>query len=87
MQPIRYQRRPEVLGKAGLSNSTLCTRIKKGLFVPPVSLGERAVGWLEHEVNACLAAMAEGRSPNEVQDLVRDLVKQRRELAKARGAK
>jgi prophage regulatory protein len=80
VNPIRYQRRPEVLQQTGISNSTLCKRISEGLFVPPVSLGERAVGWLQHEVNQVLAAMAQGKTHSEVRKLVKDLVQARKEL-------
>lgn len=51
MKPIRYIRRSEVLGRLGTSNSTLFNRISDRTFVPPVKLGGRAAGWLEHEVD------------------------------------
>jgi prophage regulatory protein len=86
MKPIRYQRRHEVLLQMSLSNSTLCKRISDGLFVPPVSLGERAVGWLSHEVNEVLAAMAEGKTTNEVRKIVKDLVQARKALSQQGGA-
>lgn len=81
MQTIRYLRRGDVLKQTGLSNSTFYKRISDGHFVPPVNLGERAVGWLEHEVNQVLAAIAAGHSADELQGLVRDLVQQRKGLA------
>jgi len=87
MQTIRYQRRPEVLKQAGLSNSTLCKRINEGLFVPPINLGLRAVGWLEHEVNQVLAIIAEGRTANEVRMLVRELIQSRKALTKEGGVR
>jgi prophage regulatory protein len=86
MKPIRYQRRPEVLQQAGISNSTLCKRISEGRFVPPISLGERAVGWLQHEVNQVLAAMAQGRTHSELRKLVKDLVQARMELTQQGSA-
>lgn len=82
MQIIRYQRRPEVLKQSGLSNSTLCKRISEGLFPPPISLGARAVGWLQHEVNQVLVALAECRTGSEVQALVRELIQSRKTLFK-----
>ena len=36
----------------GISRSTIYLRIAQGTFPKPVSLGERAVGWLEAEVNS-----------------------------------
>ncbi len=77
MHTIRYQKRPEVLNLYAVSNSTLCKRISEGLFVPPVRLGERAVGWLEHETNEVLAAMAAGKIASEIRALVKDLVQAR----------
>ena len=40
----------------GLSRSTIYLRISRGTFPAPVSLGGRAVGWIEAEVNAWLTA-------------------------------
>lgn len=82
-QSIRYKRRPEVLEQTGLSNSTLCKRISQGLFVPPVSLGARAVGWLGHEVDQVLLAIAAGKRTEEVKAVVHDLVQQRKSLRSA----
>lgn len=78
---IRYQRRPEVLARTGICNSSLCDRISKGQFPPPISLGGRAVGWLEHEVSAVLAALAAESSQEEIRQLVKTLVQRRKNLA------
>ncbi len=43
-------RLPEVKRSTGLSRSTIYLRIAEGCFPKPVSLGGRAVGWLEAEV-------------------------------------
>jgi prophage regulatory protein len=43
-------RLPEVLQTTGLSRSTVYLRVSEGTFPKPISLGGRAVGWLEHEV-------------------------------------
>ncbi len=74
----RIERKPEVLNRTGFSNSGLYRRVKEGLFVPAVSLGERSVGWLEHEVNALINAMAAGKSEDEIRSLVASLVLERR---------
>lgn len=53
-------RRREVEKRVGLTRSPLYARIKAGTFPKPVQLGNaRAVGWLEHEVAAWLAAQVE----------------------------
>ncbi len=44
-------RLPAVKTRTGLSRSTIYLRISEGSFPKPVSLGGRAVGWIEAEVN------------------------------------
>ena len=56
-------RRPQVEARTGLSRSTLYQYIQGGLFPRPVSLGPRAVGWLESEVNAWIAARTKAVRP------------------------
>jgi len=47
-------RLPLVRERTGLSRSRLYLRISEGRFPRPVSLGERAVGWLESEITEWL---------------------------------
>ena len=49
--PVRFLRLPEVLARTGLSRSTIYMRLDQGRFPRPVSLGTRAVGWIEAEVD------------------------------------
>ncbi len=49
--PTRFLRLPEVQGRTGLSRSTIYVRLAEGRFPRPVSLGARAVGWVEAEVD------------------------------------
>ena len=44
-------RLPQVRARTGLSRSAIYLRISKGNFPKPVSLGGRAVGWVEAEVD------------------------------------
>jgi len=44
-------RLPSVKTCTGLSRSTIYLRIAKGEFPAAISLGGRAVGWLEEEIN------------------------------------
>jgi len=44
-------RLPAVKIRTGLSRSTIYLRISEGRFPKPVSLGGRAVGWIEAEMN------------------------------------
>jgi len=47
-------RLPAVKAVTGLSRSTIYLRISEGRFPKPVSLGDRAVGWIEAEVQEWL---------------------------------
>jgi len=44
-------RLPKVKARTGLSRSTIYLRISEGSFPKPISLGGRAVGWIEAEVD------------------------------------
>ena len=56
-------RLPDVKRSTGLSRSTIYLRITQGTFPKPVSLGGRAVGWLEAEIQEWLQRRIEtGRS-------------------------
>ena len=44
-------RLPAVKARTGLSRSTIYLRISEGRFPKAISLGGRAVGWIEAEVN------------------------------------
>ena len=43
-------RLPDVISRTGLARSTIYLRIKEGTFPKPISLGDRAVGWLESDI-------------------------------------
>ncbi|MBT3473572.1 MAG: AlpA family transcriptional regulator [Gammaproteobacteria bacterium] len=48
-------RLPTVKVRTGLSRSTIYLRISEGAFPKPISLGSRAVGWIESEVDQWLS--------------------------------
>lgn len=50
----RILRMPAVQVRIGLSRSTIYEAINKGEFPPSISLGARAVGWLESDIDAWL---------------------------------
>jgi prophage regulatory protein len=52
-------RLPRVKERTGLSRSTIYLRISKGEFPAPISLGSRAVGWLESDVDTWLSQKIE----------------------------
>jgi len=43
-------RLPVVKARTGLSRSSIYLKISRGEFPSPISLGDRAVGWLEEEI-------------------------------------
>jgi prophage regulatory protein len=73
-------RLPAVLDKRGRSRSAHYLDIQEGLFTPPVSIGSRAVGWPEHEVDAINAARIAGKTDSEIQKLVTKLEAARKAL-------
>jgi len=52
-------RLPAVKARTGLSRSTIYLRISEGRFPKAISLGGRAVGWLETEINDWLQQQIE----------------------------
>ena len=48
-------RLPAVKTRTGLSRTTIYLRVSQGTFPRPVSLGGRAVGWVEEEIQSWLA--------------------------------
>ena len=48
-------RLPAVMARTGLSRNTIYLRISKGCFPRSISLGGRAVGWIDTEVNEWVA--------------------------------
>ena len=47
----RLIRLPNVLNRTGLARSTIYLRISEGEFPRPISIGKRAVAWLESEID------------------------------------
>ena len=59
--PLAILRRREVEARTGLGCSTIYDGIKAGTFPAPIQLGPKAVGWVESEINAWLAARVAAR--------------------------
>lgn len=66
-------RLPATLAKTADGRSTHYLKIAQGFMTSPVSLGARAVGWPEHEIDAVLNARIAGKSDDEIRTLVMDL--------------
>jgi prophage regulatory protein len=78
---ITILRLPTVLKKRGRSRSAHYLDIQEGLFTPPVSIGSRAVGWPDHEVDAINAARIAGKCDEEIRALVSKLESARKALS------
>ena len=51
---IKINRLPAVKDKTGLSRSSIYLRMSKGEFPQSISLGDRAIGWLESDIEQWL---------------------------------
>jgi len=49
---VAIERKPSVLQRTGMSNSTLYEEVAAGRFPRPVKIGARSVGWISTEVDA-----------------------------------
>lgn len=49
-------RLPAVKDRTGLSRSSVYEKVSAGHFPKPISLGARAVGWLESDIDAWIAS-------------------------------
>jgi prophage regulatory protein len=60
--PTTILRLSQVRRRTGLGRSTVYDKVKAGEFPAPISLGDRAVGWVESEVSGWIAGrIAESR--------------------------
>ena len=60
-QKLCLIRLPEVRRHVGLSRSSIYAKIALGVFPAPVSLGGRAVGWLESDIDTWIEKRIEAR--------------------------
>lgn len=59
-----FLRKRAVLTRTGISNTAMYEAIAAGTFPRSIALGARSVAWLEHEVEAWMAArVAQSRPP------------------------
>ena len=70
-------RRPPVLVQTARSKSALQLDEKAGLFCPPISIGDRAVAYIKHEVDAIIQARIESKTTDQIKALVQELIANR----------
>lgn len=85
LSALTILRRKQVETETGYSRSTIYLRIAQGLFVKPVSLGARAVGFPAGEVSAINAARIAGKSDADIRALVADLQAARKSAPRVGG--
>jgi len=57
-------RLPIVISRTGLSRATIYLKISQGQFPQPISLGARAVGWWESEIDSWLDSLKRTKNNN-----------------------
>jgi prophage regulatory protein len=55
-------RLPGVKGISGLGRSSIYAGVKAGTFPAPIKLGDRAIGWLDSEVQTWVKSRAASRT-------------------------
>lgn len=78
---FRILRKPDVIALTNLSKSTLYNRIKSGLMPTPISLGARSIGFVAYEIEAVINAMIAEKTPEQIKQLVSELIQQRKKTA------
>ena len=68
----------EVIRRRGISRTTHYEDMEKGLYTKPVPIHTRVVGWPEYEEDALNAARIAGKTNDEIRDLVKELMNNRK---------
>jgi len=58
---MRVLKLKEVLAKTSLGKTTLYALLKQSQFPKPISLGLRAVGWLDSEIESWIQSKVDAR--------------------------
>lgn len=74
---FKIERKNDVLARIPFSKATLHRRINDGTFPPAISLGANSVGFLSHEIDSIITAMAIGEN---LKTVVSNLVERRKSL-------
>jgi predicted DNA-binding transcriptional regulator AlpA len=63
-------RRRYVMEEIGLTESTMYRRMQEGLFMKPVPISQRCVGWVLEQVQQYNALIASGASDDDIREFV-----------------
>lgn len=69
MKIEKITRLPDVIQRIGLCRSWIYSAMSRGEFPKPLSLGARAIGWLESDIDAFIesrVAISRGGSKGEI---------------------
>ena len=66
-----------VINITALSRSTIYNKINEGIFPKPIQLGERAIGFLESEVQTFISLLVKGISKDEMRGAILNIVERR----------
>ena len=77
---VKLVRRSQVLKQYGISKSTLRNRELEKLFPSPISIGDRAVAYIQSEVDDIIQAHISGKPKDEIKKLVSNLIAQRKQV-------
>lgn len=81
MDNLKILRLPDALARLGISETTYRTGMANGLFPKLVSLGPRAVGIAEHDINQIARARIAGLPDDELRKIVNKIHTERARLA------
>jgi len=76
-----FIRLKKVEDRTGLKKSMVYSLISNGEFPKPIKIGERAVAWIESEVDVINAARMAEKSADEIRVLVKSLMAKRQQTA------
>jgi len=76
-----FIRLKNVEDRTGLKKSMVYDLMSRGEFPKSIKIGERAVAWVESEVDAINAARMAEKSADEIRELVKSLMAKRQQMA------
>ena len=76
-----FIRLKKVEDRTGLKKSMVYDLMSRGEFPKSIKIGERAVAWIESEVDAINAARMAEKSADEIRELVKNLMAKRQQMA------
>ena len=70
----------DILTPLRVTKVTIYSWIKSGIFPPSIPIGLGSVAWLESEVNAVLSARVRGATNAQIQTIVAQIIRDRKDF-------